>query len=180
MQNKNLTVLQQEQRKTRMKINWIMDAMLPEEILLCMQRAADQSTECEGIEYPCSLSVRLCSDEVIAEINRHFRNKAQSTDVLSFPSVSYPAGKTAGSCGKLLRLEYDDETGTCFLGDIIIAVPHIYAQAQEYGHTVSREAAYLLTHGICHLFGYDHMEEDDKKRMRLMEEKILSSAYIRD
>ena len=71
-------------------------------------------------------------------------------------------------------MEYDDETGACFLGDIVIAVPHVFSQAEEYGHSAEREACYLLIHGICHLMGYDHMEEADKKKMRSLEEKILS------
>ncbi len=157
-----------------MKIEWIRDMDLPGEILDCMQRAADRSTICEGVSMPCSVTVRLCSDEDILEINSRFRGISRSTDVLSFPAVSYPAGKTAGSCPGLLRAEYDDEYCSCFLGDIVISVPHIYAQAQEYGHPPLREASYLLVHGLCHLMGYDHMEENDKHKMRALEEKILS------
>ncbi len=157
-----------------MKIEWIFDEKLPETVLRQMQQSADRSLICEGIRLPCSATVRLCSDEVIAEINASCRGIARSTDVLSFPSVAYPEGKTAGSCEKLLRAEFDDETSSCFLGDIIIAVPHIYAQAEEYGHSVEREACYLLVHGLCHLMGYDHMEENEKTAMRAMEECILA------
>ncbi len=159
-----------------MKIEWIRDMDLPGDILDCMQHAADRSTVCEGISMPCSVSVRLCSDEDILEINRRYRDIGRSTDVLSFPAVSYPAGKTAGSCPGLLRAEYDDESCSCFLGDIVISVPHIYAQAEEYGHPPLREASYLLVHGLCHLMGYDHMEEHDKRKMRALEERILSSS----
>ena len=66
----------------------------------------------------------------------------------------------------------------CFLGDIIISVPHIYAQAQEYGHSPEREASYLLVHGICHLMGYDHMNDTDRQKMRAMEERVLSSIAM--
>ena len=159
-----------------MKIDWILDETLPEEILSGMKGAADRSTKCEGVTLPCSVSVRLCGDEAIAEINARYRGIDRSTDVLSFPAVSWPAGKTAGSCPGLLRAEYDDESRTCFLGDIVIAVPHIYAQAAEYGHPPMLEACYLLVHGLCHLMGYDHMEEEEKRKMRAMEEKILSQA----
>lgn len=64
----------------------------------------------------------------------------------------------------------------CLLGDLIISVPHVLAQAAEYNHSPEREAAYLLVHGLCHLMGYDHMEEDERKVMRTMEEKILDSV----
>ena len=161
-------------RCAAVKIEWLRDSDLPENILQQMQLAADRSTLCEGISVPCSVSVRLCSDEAIREINALHRGIDNSTDVLSFPSVSYPKGKTAGACEKALLMEYDDETDTCFLGDIVIAVPHIYSQAEEYGHSVEREACYLLIHGICHLMGYDHMEESEKAVMRAMEERILS------
>ena len=156
-----------------MRIEWIIDEKLPESVLSQMQRSADRSLLCEGIRLPCSITVRLCSDSTIAEINSSHRGIGRSTDVLSFPAVSYPEGKTAGSCEKQLRAEFDDETSSCFLGDIIIAVPHIYAQAEEYGHSVEREACYLLVHGLCHLMGYDHMEENEKAAMRELEERIL-------
>ena len=165
-------------RNSRMKIEWIRDLKLEEDILLLMQTASDRCLECEGVRIPCSITVRLCSDETIAEINASFRNIPHPTDVLSFPTLTFPPNHTAGDCEKLLHQEYDDDTDACFLGDIIISVPHILAQADEYGHSVGREAAYLLVHGICHLMGYDHMTEKDRKKMRNMEEKILSAVPI--
>lgn len=156
-----------------MKIEWIADEHLPAEILLRMEKAASCAPLCEGIGLPCSITVHLCNDETIKLINMQCRNINKSTDVLSFPTVSYPAGSTAGTCGKLLKKEYDDESGCCFLGDIVISVPHIFAQAEEYGHSPEREASYLLVHGICHLMGYDHMTDEERKQMRSLEEKIL-------
>ncbi len=159
-----------------MKIEWIPEEPLPAEIIGRMEKAASFGPVCEGIHVPCSVTVRLCNDDVIEKINSECRNIHKSTDVLSFPTVTYPAGLTAGSCEKILKMEFDDETGCCFLGDIIISVPHLYAQAEEYGHPVEREASYLLVHGICHLMGYDHLTEEDQKKMRAMEEKILASV----
>ena len=156
-----------------MKIEWNHEEKLAPEILAKMENAAARAPECEGIRVPCSITVRLCNDETIEQINREYRGIAKSTDVLSFPTVSYHAGKTAGESENLLKREYDDETGCCFLGDIVISVPHIYAQAEAYGHSAEREATYLLIHGICHLMGYDHMEESERAVMRAMEEKIL-------
>ena len=161
-----------------MLIDWIIRCPLEQEILSRMQEAADLCLKCEGVRVPCAISVCLCDDEEIAEINSRYRNIGRSTDVLSFPSVSYPAGMTAGQCAKLLRREYDAETRSCFLGDLFISVPHMKAQAREYGHTETREGVYLLVHGICHLMGYDHIEDSDKERMRRMEEKILSAASV--
>ena len=161
-----------------MQIEWKMFSSLDSHIIARMQEAADECLRAEGIPLPCSITVCLCDDDYIQDINRQFRDTDRSTDVLSFPSVSYPSGYTAGSCTKLLRQEYDADSGTCFLGDLFISVPHVVAQADEYGHSVLREAVYLLVHGVCHLMGYDHMENKDKEEMRQMEEKILSSVNV--
>ena len=161
-----------------MKIDWTGEYEIDPGIQRKMQEAADHCPAAEGIDVPVAISVRLCDDEAISAINAEYRGISRSTDVLSFPTVEYPAGRTAGQCGKLLQQEYDDELNACFLGDIVIAVPHIFAQAAEYGHSPEREAAYLLVHGICHLMGYDHMEEGDKAKMRRMEEKVLSEVSV--
>lgn len=154
---------------------WEIDTQVDPALLSLMQTAADCALHMEGVKRSCAVSVRLCDDDAIHEINREFRQVDRATDVLSFPLVNYPQGVTAGAADKLLRQALDDELNACMLGDLIISVPHVLAQAEEYGHSPQREAAYLLVHGICHLMGYDHIEEDDKRRMRAMEEKILSA-----
>lgn len=161
-----------------MTINWDLRAYLDPSVRSAMQAAADICLRCEHIPLSCSIDVCLCDDDMIAEANRIFRDKDSSTDVLSFPSVSYVYPHTAGDSLNLLRKEYDDESCTCFLGDILISVPHIMKQAELFGHSELREAVYLLVHGICHLMGYDHIEIQDKERMRAMEEKIMSSLSI--
>ena len=158
-----------------MKLLWQIDTQVEPAWLSLMQTAADCALLTEGVERPCAVSIRLCGDEEIHEINRDYRGVDRATDVLSFPTVNYPAGVMAGAADKLLRREYDDEMDACMLGDLILSVPHVLAQAAEYGHSPEREAAYLIVHGLCHLMGYDHIEEDDKRRMRAMEEKILSA-----
>ncbi len=158
-----------------MKLIWQIDTHVDPAWITLMQTAADCALLTEGVKRECAVSIRLCDDEAIHEINREFRSVDRATDVLSFPTVNYPAGKTAGACDKHLRLEYDDGLDAVMLGDLILSVPHVLAQAEEYGHTPQRECAYLLVHGLCHLMGYDHIEEDDKRRMRAMEEKILSA-----
>lgn len=155
---------------------WEIDTEVEPAWLSLMQTAADCALWAEGVTRPCAVSVRLCDDAAIHEINREYRDTDRATDVLSFPTVNYPKGVTAGHADKLLRRELDDELDACMLGDLIISVPHVLAQAQEYGHSPEREAAYLLVHGICHLMGYDHMVEDEKREMRAMEEKILNAV----
>ena len=161
-----------------MTILWQLDTQPPESWQRLMQRAADAAVMTEGVQRPCAVAIRLCGDEDIHQINREYRGVDRATDVLSFPTVNYPAGVTAGQADRLLRREWDDELDAVMLGDLIISVPHVIAQAKEYGHSVEREAAYLTVHGLCHLMGYDHMEDEDKRRMRAMEEKILASIAM--
>ncbi len=156
-----------------MKLLWQIDTQVAPSWLSLMQTAADCALLTEGVTRECAVCIRLCDDEAIHEINREYRDVDRATDVLSFPTVNYPAGLTAGQADKYLRRELDDELNACMLGDLILSVPHVLAQAEEYGHSPERECAYLLVHGLCHLMGYDHIEEDDKRRMRAMEEKIL-------
>lgn len=143
-----------------------------------MQRCADAAQAAEGVSEPLAAFVRIVSDAEIRTINREQRGKDMATDVLSFPTVNYPAGKTAGACARLLRRELDPELGACVIGDIVISMDHVRAQAAEYGHSERRESGYLFTHGLFHLMGYDHMTEKDKPVMRAMEEKALASIGL--
>ncbi len=161
-----------------MKLLWQIETEVQPGWLSLIQNAADCALLTEGVRLPCAAGIRLCGDEEIHAANLQFRGVDRSTDVLSFPTVNYPAGMTAGNAEKLLRRELDDEVDACMLGDLILSVPHVLAQAKEYGHSPEREAAYLVVHGLCHLMGYDHMEENDKRRMRMMEEKIMSSIGL--
>lgn len=143
-----------------------------------LRLCADAAGRTEGVKVETAAFVRIVDDGEIRRINREQRGKDASTDVLSFPTVRYPAGRTAGGCEALLRREYDPETGACLLGDVIISMDHVRAQAREYGHSERREAGYLLVHGLFHLMGYDHMTDEDKPRMRAMEEKTLSAIGL--
>jgi len=152
--------------------------LLDEQTRALMQRCAQSAKATEGVSEKLAVFVRIVNDDEIQVINRDQRGKDASTDVLSFPTVNYPEGKTAGSCERLLRREYDPELGACVIGDIIISMDHVRAQAAEYGHSERRESGYLLTHGLFHLMGYDHMTDTDKPVMRAMEEKALAAIGL--
>ena len=140
-----------------------------------LEKAAEAAVRAECPPFETGVRLLLTDDEHIHAMNREYRGVDRATDVLSFPTVSYKNGKTARDSERALRREYDDELGVCMLGDIVISLEHAKAQAEEYGHSVDRETAYLLTHGMFHVMGYDHMEEEEKRRMRMMEEKALNS-----
>ena len=152
--------------------------LLDDEAIRLMQRCADRAEKTEGVTLPLYTFVRIVDDEEIQVINREQRGKDMSTDVLSFPTVNYKQGKTACSSERLLRREYDPEMGASLLGDIIISMDHVRAQAAQYGHSEQRETGYLLTHGLFHLMGYDHMTDTDKPVMRAMEERALGAIGL--
>lgn len=113
------------------------------------------------------LSVVLCDNAHIHQLNKAYRNIDRPTDVLSFALN-----------------EGDDEFGeeeSHLLGDLIISLERTAEQAEEYGHPFERELAYLTVHGCLHILGYDHMTEEDKREMRTEEEFILGKlGYVRE
>ncbi|MBQ9264245.1 MAG: cytidine deaminase [Clostridia bacterium] len=142
-----------------------------------LQTIADACVRAEGVDLPVYAQVRVTGNEEIREMNRTYRSTDRATDVLSFPSTNAKPNHTLGHTPQKLLRERD-ETGWCFLGDIIISLERAKEQADEYGHSLQRELGYLTAHALFHLMGYDHMNEQDKERMRAMEEKALNQAGI--
>ena len=104
----------------------------------------------------------------IKEINNEFRNINKSTDVLSFP---------LGENG-VYDINYSN--GAKQLGDIVISVEKAVSQAEEYGHSLTREIAFLTVHSVLHLLGYDHVtSEQDEKEMFKKQEEVLSILDIK-
>ena len=100
------------------------------------------------------------------------------TDVLSFPMLSYEKAGDFSFLSEENECDFNPDTGEVILGDIIISVDKVKEQAGEYGHSESREFAFLITHSMLHLFGYDHIEEEDDKIMEPLQEKILNELNI--
>ena len=122
----------------------------------------------EGVDFPCEIDVELTDDETIHEINREMREVDRATDVLSFPMLELSPGELPDT------EDADPGTGLVPLGDMVISLEHVAAQAKEYGHSNRRELAYLVTHSVLHLLGYDHLDEGPmKKQMREHEERIM-------
>lgn len=123
------------------------------------------------------MSITLTIPEEIRKINMKYRNIDRATDVLSFPMFEKEELEQIikQSCEKNV-----DETieKIDILGDIVISIPKVYEQADEYGHSFERELSYMVVHGFYHLMGYDHMQEDEKKVMRQKEEIVLSELGI--
>jgi homotetrameric cytidine deaminase/rRNA maturation RNase YbeY len=141
-----------------------------------LERLAEEAARVEGLAIQCTVYLWLCDDAQIRAANRELRGVDRVTDVLSFPTVQYSPGSTAGSSTKLLQLEWNAEECACFLGDIMISVPQARRQALEYGHMEAREIAYLLAHGLFHLMGYDHEKDWERTAMRHKEEQSLQAV----
>ena len=138
-----------------------------------IRRAIRTALAAEGMELPCEIDVRITNDSGIHEINREMRQVDAPTDVLSFPMFDLMPGE--------LPDEYDADpaTGLIPLGDMCLSIERVAAQAKEYGHSRSRELAYLVVHSVLHLLGYDHLDEGaEKARMRAREEAIMALLQL--
>lgn len=116
------------------------------------------------------ITITLTNSENIRKINKEYRNIDKATDVLSFPMYEKEELEE-----KIAKQHYEHED---VLGDIVISIEKVEEQAKEYGHSFERELSYMIVHGFYHLMGYDHIEEEDKKKMRPKEEKILNTLKI--
>ncbi len=154
------------------------DMSFPEAWDSLLRKAAEAAEHVENVSVSTAVHLLITDDEEIHRINREQRSVDRPTDVLSFPTVFYPAGTHAGLVPELLKQEYDPDEGAAYLGDIVISLDHVHSQAMEYGHSIERELTYLFVHGLFHLFGYDHMTASEKCAMRTMEEKALAEIQI--
>ena len=127
----------------------------------------------EGVDFPCEVDVSVTSDAGIQEINREMRQVDAPTDVLSFPVFDLAPGELPGP------EDADPGTGLVPLGDMVISLERVRAQAKEFGHSSRRELAYLAVHSVLHLLGYDHLDEGPmNQQMRAREEAILGELGI--
>lgn len=135
------------------------------------------SLEEEGCPYETEVTVILTNDEEIRQVNEEFREIDRPTDVLSFPMLEY---ETPGNFDFLEEQPdcFHPETGELILGDIMISVERAKVQAEEYGHSLEREIAFLTAHSMLHLCGYDHIEEEERIFMEKKQNLILDKLGI--
>ena len=131
------------------------------------------------LEFPfeAEVSITITDNDGIQAINKEFRDIDSPTDVLSFPMIEYEQP------GVFDKIEEDDdlfnpETGEVILGDIVLCVPRILSQAEDFGHSVLREYAFLIAHSMLHLFGFDHMTEAEATVMEQKQREILDILNI--
>ncbi len=125
-------------------------------------KVIEKVSELLGIESSI-VSIVLVDNEYIHKINKEYRNVDRETDVISFAFMDD---------------ETNPESGITDLGEIYISLEKAHSQSKEYGHSFKRELCFLLTHGLLHLLGYDHMTEEDEKEMFGLQEEVLNSLGI--
>ena len=136
----------------------------------------------QGVDFPCEVDVLVTSDAGIHQINLDMRQVDRPTDVLSFPMFDLSPGFPEFDLtpGELPGAEdADPGTGLVPLGDMVLSMERVQAQAKEYGHSNRRELAYLVVHSVLHLLGYDHLDEGPMKApMREREESIMAELGL--
>ncbi len=127
--------------------------------------------------YEAEVNLLLTMNDEIQEMNCNFREIDRPTDVLSFPMIDY---EEAGNFDFLEDVmdAFHPESGELMLGDIVISKEKVISQAEDYGHSVEREYAFLIAHSMLHLFGYDHMEDDERIEMEQKQKEILEILQI--
>lgn len=118
----------------------------------------------ENFNENAEVSLSIVDKETIHKLNKDYRNVDRETDVLSFP---------------MDEEAFDDEGNPIFLlGDIVICLDVARNQAAEFGHSLEREMMYLICHSTLHLLGYDHIEEDDRVKMRAKEKEVMKNLGV--
>ncbi len=119
----------------------------------------------EDVKGDIEVSITICDEKEIKEINNKFRNKNEVTDVLSFPLIK--------DISTINTMEYN------VLGDIIICLVKAIQQSKEHGHSIDREVGFLTAHSMLHLLGYDHIIKEEEIEMFRKQEEILEELKLR-
>lgn len=136
--------------------------VLEEKIVELIDRVADQTLEHLDKGKNFEISISFVTNEEIRELNKTYLGNDHITDVLSFP----------------MEDEFGSQYDNAVLGDVVISIDKIKEQAEEFSHSFERELAYLFVHSLLHLFGYDHIEEQDKVSMRNEEKSIMDKLKL--
>lgn len=143
------------------------DIKIPTGIRLLIRKCCHAVLQTEDMHGSFEVSVSFLDNDEIQKLNLQYRGKDAPTDVLSFPLTQ--DGKQ----------EYNPDTGAKMLGDIAISIPKVYGQAEQFGHSIQREFAYLTVHSMLHLLGYDHEGGGiEAVRMREKEEEVLAKLGL--
>lgn len=140
---------------------------IPVGLRLLIRKCCQAVLTTEKFEKNAEVSVSFVDNNEIRRLNKIYRDKDKSTDVLSFP------------LGENGVYDINNETGACLLGDVVISMETAVKQARIYGHSLEREVGFLTVHSMLHLLGYDHETSAlDAAKMHEKEEIILESLGV--
>lgn len=136
-------------------------------------------TTAEYVKCPYEIMVNILfvNNDAMQIINKNNRNIDATTDVLSFPLIEYDEPCDFDCIDEQRGAFFEPDTGELLLGDIVISIDKVKSQAVEYAHTEMRELSFLVVHSMLHLFGCDHIDEEDKQ-MESMQREILNMLNI--
>lgn len=123
------------------------------------------------------MSLSFVSDEEIKRLNKQYRGVDAVTDVLSFPVADNPERKVL-NINDFPSDSINPETGKLNIGDVIICLERAKEQAADYNHSLKRELCFLSLHGMLHLLGYDHIEQEDERQMSALQDDLLAKMHI--
>jgi probable rRNA maturation factor len=149
------------------------------ELQTVLQNVIEYTLKEEELLVDNEVSVIFIHNEEIRGINLKYRGIDEVTDVLSFPMLHYPENKVFKDVYTNYEFDQNDlYDGKLVIGDVALSLEKAKEQSEEFGHSFTRECAYLTVHSILHLLGYDHIEEIQKNIMRKREEEILATFNI--
>lgn len=141
------------------------------------KKVVQKVLDMEGCPYDAQVNLVLTDNEEIQRVNTEFREIAAPTDVLSFPMIPFETPEDYAIVEED-QSYFDLDTDELLLGDIMISVDKVFAQAEEYGHSVTREFCFLVAHSMLHLLGYDHMTPEEAVVMENKQRTALDELGI--
>ncbi len=145
-----------------------------QELIELIIKSAELCIRNEELQDEYEVFILITDNNEIKEINKAHREIDKETDVLSFPMLDF----IEGNIEEINDSDINPETGNIMLGDIIISIEKVLSQAKEYNHSFERELIFLITHGMYHLLGYDHQDEEQEKEMIAKQELVLQEMGL--
>ena len=150
----------------------------PFDIQELLDKIMETVMDMENCPYETTVNLLLTDNAGIREYNRDYRDMDRETDVLSFPNIAFDKEGDFSVVEQDEADYFDPDSGELLLGDIILSADRVVAQAQEYGHSLLREFAFLTAHSMFHLCGYDHMSPQEAAVMEQKQEEALKRLNI--
>lgn len=142
-----------------------------------IKKVVEEAIDFVKCPFECEVNVTIVNNDSIKEINKAQRDIDKETDVLSFPLIDYDSPADFTYVEDDINY-FNPDSGELMLGDIVISYDRVISQAYEYNHSKVREIAFLTAHSMLHLFGYDHIEEDEREDMENKQNIILNNLGI--